>query len=726
MKEKLRVTGILNIVFSGIYFLLSIFGGMVPFISFIILLSSGILFLEYSKLEDVGNKKDVIKLLSILCIPILLVSSLINLVGLSKISNNIDTNAPNIDPSLKKIDVLIKIGISLIVLSMIIFVTTGWNNISKYVVIILLGILTLIFYLLHLLFSKKIVLNSSSKLYFILYNLFLIVIFYSMGYYNMFGEYFSPNGDWYNLFYSILLLVSAFISYRFKAITNSNMSVYAMLTLITFSIYNLLLFFGFYNIETFVIINILVLFLRFRIRNEYIVKYTDVLMKLFILITGLALFDGYSLSTLLLVLINLIVVNVLNLRNKNVFLEVLSPVVTFFYSIVSFGLIVSNFGMVYEHFLLMYLAFCSIIYILVLLTRILDSKKLSKLVFIILYNFIFFIFNISGLFLESSIILIVLILRLIMLFSVYFFEFRNGIKSLEYYLVPLNLCLTYISLLVFIGDYIELNLSVVLISLMILFSIYYYVVKNKILEWIIYVFIITINFVNVFASLFESNIITISLTLVSTVLPIFLLSCKNKDIFIKGTYIYSLIGSYFVLLNGEFDILLSFILNIILYLLVFIVVYKDKFYKNLTLLLVNLPLVTLLIRLDMNIDLRYLLINITLFETLIFSIFKFISDNGNKRLLFILFSSFLLLMVIFRENILFGIYVGVISLFLLIYSSLKDIRSIFNFSLVIFIINIIYRLRSVWELIPFWVYLLVAGITIVIVATIIEVKKTKR
>lgn len=726
MKEKLRVTGILNIAFASLYFILTIFGGIFPFICFLILIVSGIFFLDYSRLDDVNSKKNIIMWLSILCIPVLLVSALINLIGLSKISNNIDANAPNIDPSTKKIDVLIKLGISLIVLSMIIFVTTGWNTISRYIVIILLSVLTLIFYLLHLLFTKKIILNSSSKLYFILYNIFLIIIFYSMGYYNMFGKYFSPNGYGSYLFNSVLLLISSFVTYAFKKITNSNMRIYVMEILITLSLYNLLLFFEFSTIDSLVIINILTLFIRFKIKKDYIIKYTDVLMKLFIFITGLSLLNGYSISLMLLVIINLVVVNILNLKDKSILLEILSPVVTFLYSGVSIGLIVNNYDMFYEQYILMFLAVCSILYILLLLTRLFDNKKVSKLTFTILYNLIFLVFTVNSFFLESSIVLIIFILRLTMIFGTYFFEFRHGIKSLEYYLLPLNLSLTYIGLLMFIGDYISLSLNVVLISLMVLFSVYYYIVKNEVLEWIIYAFIIFINVINIISSLFDSNIFIISLTLVSSILPIFLLTLKKKNVFIKSTFLYSLIASYFVLLNSEFEIVVSFILNIILYLLVFIIVYNNKEYRKMSLLLINLPIITLLIRLDINSDLKMLLINIILMETMIYSLVNYVSNVDVKRVLFVIFTTILFLLIMFIDNVIFGIYIGIICLFLVIYSSIKDNKVIFNFSLIVFIINIIYRLRSVWELIPFWVYLLVAGITIVVVATIIELKKNKK
>ena len=139
---------------------------------------------------------------------------------------------------------------------------------------------------------------------------------------------------------------------------------------------------------------------------------------------------------------------------------------------------------------------------------------------------------------------------------------------------------------------------------------------------------------------------------------------------------------------------------------------------------INLPLFTFISRIIDNTDIRILLLNIQMLEILIYSLLTFIKNINLRKVLFILFLSFILLFVIFREHIIFGIYVGLISLFLLIYSSIKNNnKSIFIFSLVVFIINILYRLRSVWEQIPFWIYLLVAGIVIIVVATIKEIRK---
>ena len=59
MKEILKVSGILNIVFSAIYFVLFRFGLWISLPIFIFLLVSGIIYLNYSKIEDLSEVKRV-------------------------------------------------------------------------------------------------------------------------------------------------------------------------------------------------------------------------------------------------------------------------------------------------------------------------------------------------------------------------------------------------------------------------------------------------------------------------------------------------------------------------------------------------------------------------------------------------------------------------------------------------------------------------------------------
>ena len=262
---------------------------------------------------------------------------------------------------------------------------------------------------------------------------------------------------------------------------------------------------------------------------------------------------------------------------------------------------------------------------------------------------------------------------------------------------------------------------------MFMLSIYYYFVRNKILSLITFSIVCILNVINVLASLFNSSDILVSLTLISTILPFVLLVSKYKNYTII-TYVYCLFSSYLVLLNSIYNYYISFILCMALYLSLLIVVRKYKLFSKFTILFTLLPLVTFIGNCNIMLNMKLLLINIILFGYVVYFLFMFINDNMELRnTLFVILTSILFLIVIFNYNYIFGIYIGLVSLILLIYSSLHDdLKIIFVYSLVLFIINILYRLRDMWSSIPLWAYLLFAGLSIIIFATIKEIKKSKK
>ena len=374
MKGSLKASGVINIILSCLVFFTVIFGGIISLVIFAFLLSTGIIFLNYSELNDLSEKKDIILLLSILCIPVSFISALINLINIGKISSSIKERAPNIDPETKRIDALIKLGIVLISLAGIIFISSDWNNFSGYLVVIFLLILTIIFYSLYKLFTIKIKLNSSSKLYFILSSIFVLLIYLACGHYDLIGDWFSTTGLGSSLYFSLFWVITSLLTFNLKEITDSDIRVYFGLIFSTLSIYALLDFFGFGHLQILVIINIIALFIKYISRNSYILDYVNVLIKIFIGVAGISLFSGYSTSLLILVLINLVVVNYLNIKTKSVLYQISAPLVTIFYSIILLGEIVYEYSYSFNDYILFICGILSTIYILIMCTNIYEYK----------------------------------------------------------------------------------------------------------------------------------------------------------------------------------------------------------------------------------------------------------------------------------------------------------------------------------------------------------------
>ena len=50
-------------------------------------------------------------------------------------------------------------------------------------------------------------------------------------------------------------------------------------------------------------------------------------------------------------------------------------------------------------------------------------------------------------------------------------------------------------------------------------------------------------------------------------------------------------------------------------------------------------------------------------------------------------------------------------------------KSLFNVGIIITVVNIIYQLQNLWETVPFWLYLLIVGLGLIIFVTYKETKK---
>ncbi len=150
----------------------------------------------------------------------------------SKNANKNVAVKPQISPEKRKIDILAKLGVFLVVLAGIIL-STSYNSIfsSDISKPIMMGILFLLFRYLYNLFNTKVVIESSSKLYYILSYVFFVLIFVSIGYFDLLGYSLSFDGYYSNIMYSIVIL-----SIAYSLINIRNKYDYKVLGEISFSL----------------------------------------------------------------------------------------------------------------------------------------------------------------------------------------------------------------------------------------------------------------------------------------------------------------------------------------------------------------------------------------------------------------------------------------------------------------------------------------------------------
>lgn len=719
MRVGLVISGIINILVSIIF---TRFTGISLFYS-IFPMITGIIFILFSYSENLKSKKQIILILSIFLLAVSPLSSFINLFFISEIDKEPKrSRSPNIDidPEIKRIDILIKVGISLIILSCLIFIFSDWNIFNEMIVSIFLIIFTLIFYLLYKLFSIKIILPSSQKLYYILYNSFIVLTFLALGYYKFFGNYFSPLGLGKNIFYTVLLLVISIILNNVKKFTKLEYINYFILICLNLSLVNLLIFLDFSYLQIILILNIIAIVLNSISNNDYLKNYNYILCYLF---NFLVIFNFYnSISFILLLIINFIFINYVKIKEQDdSFLQFVTPILSYIY-IFELVIFINQFNYIERNIILcMLFMFCYFILNIFLNKNTLMTKRITT----IFYNIAMFIFTLISFFLNFKVLIYVIIIRLLSLIFYKYFSKKYESDDVEYCIIPLNILMLSLTVTRLVSLYININFGMILLVLILTISIYMLFIKNSNLKSISFCTLFVLLIINTFSCIDENNIIIIILSILSLFIPL-IESKLNNNLYFKYSFLLLIVLSYFILFNNIFDLYNRFLLNILIIFILYLLDNKKEYFKYL-LVFIAFPIITLLYNMDLNIIFKDILLNISLYYILIVFIYNFIKDQTEKNIVFYIFSSIILLLLFYKESYIYGIYIGLISLILIIISNISDrFKKLFYYGIVILIINILYRLKDIWLKIPFWLYLLLAGLAIIIFATFKEIKKINK
>ena len=176
--------------------------------------------------------------------------------------------------------------------------------------------------------------------------------------------------------------------------------------------------------------------------------------------------------------------------------------------------------------------------------------------------------------------------------------------------------------------------------------------------------------------------------------------------------------AFALLFNGVLDVesVVSSFICLFIYMTIMIVNRKDTLKKKMGDIIFVLPLWSIITNFEFHDDVKQLL-----FMTLAFYVI-YLVDNyfiKNKKDKFEIFAiSAVLLFNVFTESVLIGIVVGTISILLIIIGINKErFKNLVNVGIIFTLLNLIYQLRTVLTEIPFPIYLLIAGLTILGVVT---------
>ena len=216
MKNNLIVPGIFNLIISLFWLVISFPDNYVTLSIGMFLVVVGVLCIMYSKLdvEKLYEKRNVLLTFGIISIPFNLISAVLLLIESDKVKREyakylnekdvqiLDKDNKNVKVSkeVKKLDILLKIGIGMVSVAGIMIATTSWDVISDFVKMLLIALIGFVFLGLSIFSEKKLKIRGTTITYWILSMIAFSLSVFMIGNYQLLGEWFSVDGEGASIF----------------------------------------------------------------------------------------------------------------------------------------------------------------------------------------------------------------------------------------------------------------------------------------------------------------------------------------------------------------------------------------------------------------------------------------------------------------------------------------------------------------------------------------------
>ena len=233
MKNNLIVPGIFNIIVSLFWIVISVPDNYVTLSVGMFLIVTGVLCIMYSRLdpEKLFEKRNILLTFGVVSIPFNLISAILLLVESDKIKSEyakylreqdvkiLDENNKDIKVSkeVKKLDILLKIGIAMVAIAGIMIATTSWEVITDLVKMVLIAVIGVLFLGLSIFSDKKLKIRGTTITYWLLSMIAFLISVFMIGNYQICGEWFSTSGDGASIFVAtwfICMSIFSYITYR--------------------------------------------------------------------------------------------------------------------------------------------------------------------------------------------------------------------------------------------------------------------------------------------------------------------------------------------------------------------------------------------------------------------------------------------------------------------------------------------------------------------------------
>ena len=233
MKNNLIAPGIFNIIVSLFWIVISIPDNYVTLSIGMLLIVFGVLSIMYSRLdiEELYEKRNIVLTFGVILIPFNIISAILLLVESDKIKAEynkflrqqdvqvLNENNQNIkmkkevSKEVKKLDILLKLGIGMVTVAGIMIATTSWEIMTDLVKMIIIALIGGLLLGLSIFSDKKLKIRGTTITYWLLSMIAFCLSIFMIGNYQLFGEWFSTSGDGASLFVATWFLCASVFSY---------------------------------------------------------------------------------------------------------------------------------------------------------------------------------------------------------------------------------------------------------------------------------------------------------------------------------------------------------------------------------------------------------------------------------------------------------------------------------------------------------------------------------
>lgn len=467
---------------------------------------------------------------------------------------------------------LLKLGVSLIIMASIIFAFVTWDEASDLFKVCFLAIESLIFVLVAVA-AKKLGSNNSCKAFLLIGMLLIPIVMLLIPEYGLISSYISSGAGLYVYLSicSLICIILYFISYKY---VKANTYLYFNCFLINMFILFVMLIFNldtYFNDNADIVFNVILLF-NLVLSIICIINKDNKYSKIFInfmkfgLVFLLPFIIAYTTTSVMYVathiIANLIYISlcyIIVLYNKKSVFNNFVPFILVFVSLTFVNELLDDYNN-------MSLYFTSLSLILSLIISYALNIKSFKIITLIINIFVFIYvlgYSISYNYIVSAVISAILIITSIFLSKT---EESNSIKNVYNVIIPI---LLYVFIVSLVSSFIVVKTVYILISASLIYSIIYaflVIMKNKklsVYEWLSY---ILLTFA-IFPALFNSNKVA---SIIIEVLWIYYYIFKmlfNDQKYIRN-YLYIMAMFNLILVCANFDIRVYYTLLIVSFLLI--------------------------------------------------------------------------------------------------------------------------------------------------------------